>query len=1243
MIPKTLLRRLLLALASVLIVGLIVAPLTLLWAALYTESGAQFVVRHLPHHLGPVDLEITGLTGTVAHGLHVERVEIDHELVHLTFTNLNGRVRLAPLLVQTIRVTYASVEGAEVQVKRRVHPPTPSPPSFLPRWLKISADEAHVKRADLSVYNGFKMQVTDITADALLRHLDMRFFQAEGLLEGAHFILMGDLLATDPLGFRVKGHLDWHPPGQPAYVVGGSARGDLNILNVVARTQSPFRTDVTGQLRDLANHFHWVASAQVLQFELGAWGVSGPLGTITGHLTGAGDADTFSARGTVDPAGLRAGTFAVQFEGGFAHRVLTAKSMEARHVASGALARAAGTIAVVDNGPRLDLKGSWEQFRWPLTGRDPVVRGAAGTFTLAGILPYRVHVSGDLRALDLPSMPVDVDGTLDKDNFAFTRADVDLYGGHTSASGRVTWGREETYEVSGHASGIDPAQLRADLPGSLSFDYKVAGRGFDPRGTLSAAFSGLTGKLRGAPASGSGAFTHAGTTWGFNDLRVALGSTNLALDGQIDERLNLRFTLSAQDLSLVSPGSRGRIRASGTLGGTPSDPAVIGVAHAVGVDYGGIKLEAADADVDFEPNATSKESKIDARLRGLSYGEHVLQTATLTLTGPPSAYVVHLTATAPGIAASAQARGAYAHETFQGQLTALSLSGNESLRLALERPVDLLAALDHVRIQWLCLVGTPGSVCADGEWRPAEWATTIMSNELPLATLTAGTTPDVQYLGTLSALARLSGGATTPVQGTLRAQLAEAQIAHRLASRKIEHTRIGSGSVNVALEPQLLRLEANLGDGEVGTMHMTLSAQRTTAALADMPLAGEIHAQSAQMGLLSLYVPEIDRASGHFSTDLRVGGTLGAPTLGGVLRVSGGEIDVYQVNLALRQIEAEAHLDEGGLNFKGGAHVGNGSVNADGHVEWRGLLPYGKFHLAGTNLRVADIPEAQVDASPDLDFVVSGRKIEVTGKVLVPYAKIQPKDITNAVRVSEDEVIVGAEPDDPNKRFEVMSTITITLGDKITIDAMGLKARLGGSLVVKSGYDAITRATGALTVPDGKYMAYGRLLDIDSGQLSFNGGPIDNPAISLRAKKVFPDVTAYVNVRGTLLQPRMSFSSDPPLPQSQIVSLILAGGSFESAQTRGGNVALGQGVAMLAQQYGGAVGIQDAGLESDINNETSVVLGRYLNPRLYVSYGISLTEQLNTFKARYTLGDHWTLRAEVGQAEGADLVYTIAK
>jgi translocation and assembly module TamB len=376
---------------------------------------------------------------------------------------------------------------------------------------------------------------------------------------------------------------------------------------------------------------------------------------------------------------------------------------------------------------------------------------------------------------------------------------------------------------------------------------------------------------------------------------------------------------------------------------------------------------------------------------------------------------------------------------------------------------------------------------------------------------------------------------------------------------------------------------------------------------------------------------------------VQLSGTLGTPKLAGVLKVSNGEIAVYQVNLALSQIALEARLGDAGLDFSGGAHVGAGTVSAGGHLEWRNLLPYGKFHLQGANLRIADVPEAQIDASPDLDFTVTGRKIEVLGKVAVPYAKIQPKDITNAVRASPDEVIVGSEAEDPSKRFEVLSTVTLVLGDHVNLDAMGLTARLTGSVTVRSGYDAITRGTGELSVAEGQYTAYARKLDVQRGRLIFTGGPIDDPGIDVRAQKQFPDVTAGVNVRGTLLQPHLSFFSDPPLPQSQIVSLILAGGSLQSAQNSS-NAALGQGAALLAAQLGSRVGVPDVSLETDpIANETSLVLGRYLSPRLYVSYGVSLTQQLNVVKMRYTLGDHWTVRTEVGQARGADLVFTIDK
>ena len=1236
-------RRLLLALAILIVFTAVAAPAVLMWAALFTESGLQFVIRHIPQQLGPVRLTISGVSGTVARGLTLERVEVEHDLVHLTFTGIEARVALRPLVLQTIRVAHGKVQGALIEVKRRTRPSTPGAPSFLPAWLIINAEDAQVGSAMLTVYNGFHLTVSDIRGAALIRHHYIRFFGVDGSLEGAQINALGTLRATDPLGMEIKGHLDWTPAGQPPWTLSANARGDLDALNVVAHVTSPFRADLTGQALNLTSHWHWAADAVVQSFDLRAWGVSSPLGSITGHLAGSGDESGFKAHGPVNPTGLRAGLFEVQFDGSYAAHALTVRSMEARHVASGARATASGTIAIIDHGPRLDLKGEWSDFRWPLTGRDPAVRSAAGAFTLSGLLPYQVHLGGRGRAAGLPEMTVAANGTLGKDAVTFDPAEVDLFGGHASVSGKVVWSPSESWSVTGRATGINPGELRGDLRGSVSFAFAAAGRSFDTRGELSASFSEISGRLRGLAASGGGTLTHSGTTWGFSNVRVGLGTASLALDGRIGEHVDLRFAMSVRDLSLLAANAQGELKASGAVNGTLAEPAIVASAHGGNFAWQGVTLKAFDAEVNFNPAAAAQESNVDARLRQLTFAGRTLETVVLTLNGPPSSYKVHFAATAAGLAVGAQAVGPYAHGVFNGLLTALSVTGGEQLRLSLERPVEMSLALDHARVEWLCLVGTPGSSCEDGSWTPAEWSATVSVNQLPLRTLTAGMTPKVDYEGTVSANLQLAGRANKPVEGMLTAQLANAEILHKLVSHKVEHTRVGSGTVQVTATPELISARADLGDGAVGTLHGTLELQRGAPSWQEMPLTGELHAQTAEASLVTLYVPDIDRAVGHVSADVQLAGTAGSPRLSGLLKVSNGELDVYQINLSLRQLVMQAQLSESGVDFKGTAQAGKGEVSANGHLEWRRLLPYGQFHLEGSNLRVADLPEAQIDASPALDFAVSGHKIEVTGKVTVPYAKIQPKDITGAVRASPDEVIVGSEPDDPSERFEVLSTITLVLGDRVNIDAMGLTARLIGSVTTRSGYDPVTHGSGELSVAEGKYAAYARQLDIQRGRLIFTGGPITNPGIDVVAQKVFPDVTAGVNVRGTLAQPHISFFSDPPLPQQQVASLILAGGSLESAQNAS-NAALGQGAALLASQLGSHVGIPDVSLETDpIANETSLVLGRYLSPRLYVSYGVSLTEQLNTLKMRYTLGDHWTVRTEVGQAYGADLVYSITK
>jgi translocation and assembly module TamB len=55
------------------------------------------------------------------------------------------------------------------------------------------------------------------------------------------------------------------------------------------------------------------------------------------------------------------------------------------------------------------------------------------------------------------------------------------------------------------------------------------------------------------------------------------------------------------------------------------------------------------------------------------------------------------------------------------------------------------------------------------------------------------------------------------------------------------------------------------------------------------------------------------------------------------------------------------------------------------------------------------------------------------------------------------------------------------------------------------------------------------------------------------------------------------------------------------------------------------------------------VLGKFLSPRLYASYGISLVDKINTLKLRYTVGDRWVLSVESGLVSAADIEYHIER
>lgn len=255
-----------------------------------------------------------------------------------------------------------------------------------------------------------------------------------------------------------------------------------------------------------------------------------------------------------------------------------------------------------------------------------------------------------------------------------------------------------------------------------------------------------------------------------------------------------------------------------------------------------------------------------------------------------------------------------------------------------------------------------------------------------------------------------------------------------------------------------------------------------------------------------------------------------------------------------------------------------------------------------------------------------------------------------AVTVSDDAVLVGGEQA-PESKWSIRSKVRVTLGDKVNFFGFGFEGRLAGSLLVEDEPGQLTKATGEISVPEGRYRAYGQRLDVERGRLIFAGGPVTNPGLDLRAVRQINTITAGVRVKGSLTEPQLELFSSPAMGQTDMLSYLILGRPMETATGEEGammaKAALAVGLSggdKLARVLGDRFGLDEMRVESsDDGDQASLVVGRYLSPKIYVSYGVGLIESINTFTVRYQISDQWQIKAESGEAQGADIFYTIER
>jgi translocation and assembly module TamB len=1243
---------------------------------LYTQAGLEFALRQL-ERLPAVQVETTGARGSLAGALSFDRVLVEHEAVRIDARGIRLVSQPLGMLAGALDLEDVAVERVEVRLKPR--PPRPDQPlHFLPAWLRIEAPAFAIRNVALTLQNDTRVDVAEVTGD--LRATRWRIDLERLVLRAAQGRVAGTLAlrATQPLGVRSSLGGEWRfPEDEFEYRFRVSTSGRLDRLATEVRLDSPAQLSFVGTLLDLDEQPRARGTIRIVDVDGSPWLTAGTLPKVSGTIALAADDEALGVDGTLTSPALPDQPLRLRGGGRWEERAFAIHEMRAWLPRLGLDLTTAGRIelpaADAPQGtlPWLALQGGWTALRWPLDpAADPVVGSPSGRYTLEGTLPYAFTLQTEVAGPSMPRVAFAAAGAIDRPGLRLDRFNGEALGGRIEGRGTLQWSGEQAWSFQVAGRELSVAELRPGVDGRVSFSGRIEGRGLTADAPWTARLASLSGTMYGRPLTGRGEISHRAGIYELRDVRVANGTSFADLKGRVGPQLlDLAWDLDLRSLGIVLPGMAGQLTSRGTARGTPQRPLLAGTARARSFEYAGVRIVDLQADLDVD-TTDRRASRIALDANEVSAGGLLFESVRAGLEGTMAEHAVILTLDSPGsedgriarfdALLNAGGRFDVARRAWSGDLTAASVDFADG-EARLLQPAALELSAGAQRAAPICLrTSDDARLCFEGEHRsaPPAWRVIYSAQDWPVQRILNTLLGWREFDGRLQA-----SGWAEKVPGREwvgGSSLLVHEPSLNMPRNKFRYERIplGGARLDVFAEPEELRAALDLSVDETTRVEGEAVATRR-ARLADSPLRGRITGRSEAIKALPLIVPELDRAAGRLEGALQLGGTLGAPELEGEFRLRDAQLEFYRTNLVLRNVQADATFRGDTLAFTGRGETRKGALDVNGQFAWPGGVMTGSMRLRGEELLVSDTPEYRVVASPDLLLRAGADGYLVEGTVEIPMARISPRELTATVSTSPDERIVGIDVDElgranekPSTADRVTTRIRVVLGDSVRIASYGLKARLEGEVVVSSRPDDVVRGNGTIRVAEGEYRAFGQDVRITKGLLTFRDTPLGEPQLEIVAERRIKneDIVIVVAVRGTLDQPFISITSTPAMSDAEALSFLLTGRSIDTLQS-GEAASVNQAAESLALSGGGLLlgglgsrlGLDELSLERTGEEDTSVVFGKFLSPKLFVSYGISIAEAINTVKLRYLLNERWSLKAEAGLEQSADVEYRIER
>lgn len=865
---------------------------------------------------------------------------------------------------------------------------------------------------------------------------------------------------------------------------------------------------------------------------------------------------------------------------------------------------------------------------------------------------YDFSLSADITGTQVPRSNVMLSGTGTQNGAIITSMSGKLLDGTLAGKGVINWAPSLDWQVSLHAQSINPGVQWPDWPGELNMKLLAKG-GVDDGPRVSIEQASVQGELRGHPLKTEAAFDMADGAYRLLKFELTSGRAHLTASGSYDRELDARWNIRVPELGELLPEGKGEISGHGRISGDPGLPKLTAQVKASRMSFGPYRAGVLSVYVDMDP-LDRDDSIIDMSAENVLIDTQEINKIMLKAGGKIASHTISLAVLTDRGSVSLAADAGYKDKVWGGRMTGSELDLADFGLWKLKTHVPFSLSSDAMRTGDLCLIHGSSSACLKASWTERDGlAVNAGLSDIPLSLFSAFLPSEIALTGALEGSANISYSKNT-LSGKADVEVSAGTLSYNREKGEAVTIPFEQVRVDWILKEKVLEAHAGMSLPERGaikgdiTLPVILSPEDRKE---EQAVSGRIRAELRVLGLVTLFTSVVDNTKGVINTDMNISGTLDSPVINGRLSLNEGGLDVPGLNIHLKDLRIDVKAGPAEtVSAVGRVTSGSGSVLIEGVADVKDLdRVKAEVHLKGEDFEAANTPRLRLIASPDITVQFQGRSIDVDGTLNIPEASMELPDLSDAVPVSDDVVIISeSSTENTEGKWKISSRLELSLGEKVSFKGSGLSSRVTGKIHITEEPGRPTGARGELQLVDGVYKAYGQDLKIEKGRLIF-AGLIDDPALDVRAVRQIKDVRAGILVTGTLKRPETKVFSVPPMDQSDALSYILFGRPMNGLSgSEGGRLydaAASAGLSgggFIAKKIGAAFGLEEVEIEKgETWKESALVIGKYLSPRLYVSYGIGLFEPINTIRMRYNLSKRWLLQTEYGIESSGDVLYEL--